>query len=166
MSIFFPPYQELLFLFFAALGLILGVIYDAFSVKRILLGSNAVICFIDDLIFMFVSGCLFLIMAFLFNNGIIRWYEFFSCLMGFFIYKLTVSRLVMLVMSFAVKFIKRLVRKLIKISFVLFSPFAAVIALIYRLIKWMLKPLFSLITNKLTVCKIEFGYKNMCLTGK
>ncbi len=159
MSIFFPPYQELLFLCFAALGLFLGVLYDAFSVKRILFGCNTVICFIDDIAFMFISGFMFLITAFWFNNGIIRWYEFFSCLIGFIVYKLTVSRLVMLLMNLVVKFVKRLVKRLVKISFVLLTPLSFVLSVICRLVKWLLEPLKSLIKLKLTLYKIEFEYK-------
>lgn len=93
MSIFYPPDQNRVFLILFLFGFVVGLVYDAFKMKRCLLGCSSLVLFLDDFVFSIVSVIAFLFVVFWSNNGIVRWYEFFFTLLGFYLYLITVSRL-------------------------------------------------------------------------
>lgn len=96
MSIFYPPDQTRVFLVLFIFGVVVGFVYDAFRIKRCLFGCSSLVLFLDDLVFSIVSVIAFLFIVFWSNNGIVRWYEFFFTLLGFYFYLITVSRLLFL----------------------------------------------------------------------
>lgn len=159
MNIFFPPNQNVVFMNMAVLGVIIGILYDAFSVKRSLLGDSFFVCFVDDVVFVAVSGVLFLAAVFASNNGIIRWYEFFACISFFLLYKCTVSRIVMKVMKKAAEIIRFLVKKTLCFLFLkLIKPFFKF--LINRL-RRLIKPLIQIFVRKLKRKKILMSFKKI-----
>lgn len=109
MNIFFPPHQEIIFLLMSLCGIFLSAIYDIFKVKRKMFGSCTLILFIDDFIFSFVSAVTFVFFIFILNNGILRWYELFFCIIGFIVYRCTISKLVMPLFEFIIVLIKKLI---------------------------------------------------------
>jgi hypothetical protein len=129
MNIFFPPHQEKVFVIMLIFGVISGVLFDLFRVKRHLLGENSVILFADDLIFSLLTLLLFLFTVFVANNGIFRWYEVLFSLIGFWLYRLTLSKTLIFVSFKVIDFVKKLlgiaafpVKLIFSILFVLISP--------------------------------------------
>ena len=66
------------------------------------------ISFIDDITFSFVSICTFIVSTFLFNYGVVRWYAAVTGLIGFTVYRFTLSRLVIVIMVYVINFSKEL----------------------------------------------------------
>ena len=97
MNIFFPPHQEKVFVVMLVFGFFIGFLYDVFKIKRRLIGQNKFILFVDDLIFSITSIVLFLLTVFVSNNGIFRWFEIFFWFIGFCLYRMTLSKILILV---------------------------------------------------------------------
>ncbi len=127
MNIFYPPNQEFLFLSFFAVGIILGIIYDIFKVKRKLLGFNTVTLFIDDFFYSLLSLVLIITSVFVFNNGIIRWYEFLMCAFGFLLYNATISKAVIYVMFSIIEFLHRVIKLLLSWMMIPISKASSII---------------------------------------
>lgn len=133
MNIFFPPHQEKVFVIMLIFGVISGVLFDLFRIKRHLLGENSVILFADDLIFSLLTLLLFLFTVFVANNGIFRWYEVLFSLIGFWLYRLTLSKTLIFVSFKVIDLFLLIVKKLLSVAvfpvklifsilFVLISP--------------------------------------------
>lgn len=108
MNIFFPPHQETVFALMSLVGALLGFIYDAFKFKRILFGKCTLVLFFDDFTFMLISCVIFILSVFILNNGRIRWYEFAFCIIGFSVYRITLSKIIMPFLILLAKMIRRL----------------------------------------------------------
>jgi len=93
MNIFFPTNQDRVFTVMFLLGIVLGILYDLFKIKRHILRAGKCFLIIDDLLFSVLSIILFLLTVFTVNNGIFRWFELFFCFVGFCVYRATISRL-------------------------------------------------------------------------
>ncbi len=131
MNIFFPPHQEIVAITTLIIGVIIGIFYDALVIKRMLLGSGKAVVFIDDMLFMLVSSVVFVMTVFVTNNGVIRWYEFLCCILGFTIYKLTLSKLVLGLFRLIIKLIKFILKTLLKVAI--------------TLVKFILSPVFKIL---------------------
>ena len=166
MNIFFSPNQEAVFFNMAVLGVLLGLLFDSLSVKRQLICDNFIICLIDDVIFVIVSGIAFLIGVFVTNNGIIRWYEFFCCIFGFAVYKLTLSVLIMKVMRKLVELIHKALRLVLKAVLAVIKPFTLPLKFIFRLVLVMLRPVCRAVKVSNEKRKIIYGFRKMCKIGK
>ena len=100
MNILFPPHQEYVLLMMLFTGFVIGIIYDIFEFKRRLFPFLNFYIFIDDILFTVISAVIFIISVFVFNNGIVRWYEYFLLAFGFFLYKSTLSHIVLLAFGY------------------------------------------------------------------
>lgn len=114
MNIFFPPNQLEAFVSMTFIGFLLGVIYDSFKIKRELFGTTYLILIIDDFIFSFLFIVVFLFSVFIFNHGIFRWQQIFFCCVGFLIYRMTLSRLIMPFFRRVVLLIKLILKTLLR----------------------------------------------------
>lgn len=115
MSILFSPNQHFVFISMLVLGCVLGVIYDALKVKRMIFGSFYLAVFFDDLLFSFVSFTLFVLCIFAFNSGIVRWFEFVACFIGFLVYRFTISRVVIKIFELVTSLFRKLIKFIIKL---------------------------------------------------
>ena len=126
MNIFFPPNQELLFLYSFLCGIALGIVYDVFAVKRSLTVSCWWILLIDDTLFSLAFLLLFEAVVFTFNDGRVRGYELLFTLLGFVCYKITLSRIVMFVfdkISRMLKFtLKKIIGYILRVIFLILLP--------------------------------------------
>ena len=157
MNIFFPPDQEVVFFSFLILGLLLGFVYDLFVVKRKLFFDGLIWCLVDDIIFVVICGIFFLITAFIVNNGIIRWYEFLCCIIGFALYKNTVSKLILKIFGYVIDFIHRIVLVIIKFTFsVICFVFKPIISVFIR----MLTPVLNLLIENFYIQSIFVSFKS------
>lgn len=166
MNIFFPPNQQFAFINLFILGVFIGILSDMFTVKRRLFLNNTIVCFFDDIVLVFISGFLFLVCVFITNNGILRWYEFFSCALGLFLYKITVSKVILslfLRIADALQnIVKRIILFIIKCLKLMSKPLKWLLKVLYRFIR----PLNERFTIYLNKKIIIHSYKKMCRIGK
>ncbi|MEG0894569.1 MAG: spore cortex biosynthesis protein YabQ [Oscillospiraceae bacterium] len=99
------------------IGAVIGVLYDVFKVSRIIIKTNNIVTFIEDVAFCLAS----IILTFIFisekNDGILRMFLLFGNLMGATIYFCTISVVITKIIKFIVKFVKNIYNK-IKIKLV------------------------------------------------
>ena len=129
----------LLYLYGTLLGASLGLFYDLLRVTRIFLGVHysrsvsgrlqtiklpllppyreheesqalGVVVLIEDLLFSILCGISLILLFYECNDGMIRFPVFFAFFAGFFLYRMTLGRLVMLVSEFAAFLIESAVR--------------------------------------------------------
>ena len=68
--------QEQFFIFFFIIGIIIGIIFDIFKVLRKSFKTPDIITFIEDLIFIVLSGILLIFGILKLNGGEIRFFLF------------------------------------------------------------------------------------------
>ncbi len=68
--------QEQVFIFFFIIGIIIGIIFDIFKVLRKSFKTPDIITFIEDLIFIVLSGILLIFGILKLNGGEIRFFLF------------------------------------------------------------------------------------------
>ena len=106
---FYVTNQNFVILSLFLFGIALGVLYDAFSVKRIFIRTPQILLVIEDLIFSLLALISFLMIIFITNYGYVRWYEFFSLFCGFFIYKIFLSYFLVKASLFIIRFVIRVI---------------------------------------------------------
>ena len=117
-------------------GVIVGVIYDAFYLLGMICGvknSSAKLCekfnnsptiehinkgkiifdFIFDLLFFITITPLSCILLFVLNKGIVRWYIVTSAIIGFGVYKSTLSKIIIWFNSYVLLFLKSMILKFV-----------------------------------------------------
>lgn len=126
---YYYPHNQISYVFsMLIIGIIVGFFDDVFKMKRKLLPSNKVVIIIDDIVLSLLSVFIFIVSVFLFNNGIIRWYSVVITLLGFLLYKKTLS----IPITYSMFFIINIVHRICKL--VLF-PFHKPYNLIYGIFK-------------------------------
>ncbi len=95
--------QEQIFIFFFIIGIIIGIIFDVFRSIRKVIKSNNVITFIQDLLFIIISGNLIIYSIIKLNNGFIRFYIFLAITIGISIYFLTISNICAIILTIFIK---------------------------------------------------------------
>ena len=130
MQIYYPENQRTVFLYFLAVGVFLGIVFDVLRIKREFFGTSRLVLFFDDLAYMLFCTCVLILGVFRVNNGNLRWFEFLSPCIGFLVYRSTVSKLVIKFFFFLSRLIKRI--------------FRAVCAFAMRVLKTLLKPVLKL----------------------
>lgn len=148
-----------MFFVMLVMGVILGMLYDVFRVKRRLFGSNALVLFFDDLIFSMLALTCFLFTVFVVNNGIFRWFEVFFCLVGFCLYSATISKIVIAIFFWVADLLRAVVKKII---FVIFYP----IRFAFKSVCSLMKPVINMYNSKRTEYKIVSCYSKLTSIGK
>ncbi len=136
---FYVTNQNFVVLTLLVIGLCTGLIYDAFTVKRILLKTPFVLLFFEDVLFCLISCIIFVFAIFITNYGYVRWYEAAAFLSGFALYKLLVSWLIVKVFVTVLRFAAKIIRRVffivvlpLKFIFVKLFEFARKLLLILR----------------------------------
>ena len=129
MNILFTPNQQVVFVVMLFLGCAEGVLFDLFKIKRMIFGNSSLLLFFDDVFFSVFSVINFIVIVFAFNYGIVRWYEFFACFIGFVVYRKTISKLLLILLEFIICKFKKLLNKLL--SLIIF-PLKTVIIIFKR----------------------------------
>lgn len=91
--------QYLCFLYSVLMGGAIGLLYDFFKIDRIIFKRSRWFIIFADILFWVISAFIFYSFAVVFSNGQVRGYLLFSSLLGFIIYKLTLSKLIILIIS-------------------------------------------------------------------
>lgn len=98
---------------FFVCGIVAGLLFDLFKVKRIILGYNKLILFFDDFVFMLICSVIVIFNAYAFNDGNLKWYEIPLLCLGFFTYTKLFSSIIMGLFSFLIEAIKRIIAYLL-----------------------------------------------------
>ena len=90
--------QEEIFLLFFIIGIIIGLIFDFFKVLRKSFKTTDIITFVEDLLFLCISGGLVVFSIIKLNGGEVRFYLFLGIFFGVLIYSLTISNLYVIIL--------------------------------------------------------------------
>lgn len=145
-------YQNPTFLYSCILGIILGIYYDIFKIFRIATPFTQKQLFFCDLFFMSTSAISTFIFLLALNSGRIRVHLLAGELIGFIVYRLTLSRLIILFAKYIINTVKRVLRSIKrKLVLPLFSSILKVFKFIYSkfssIFNVRLKPLFKPLKN-------------------
>lgn len=99
------------FLYSIIMGLALGIIYDLFKLDRNIFKRSTVYIFVSDVLFWVISAFVLFSFCIVFSNGQIRGFIILGALLGFMIFRLTLSRL----FWYFFKPIKKIIQKLDKV---------------------------------------------------
>lgn len=120
--------QSTAFLFSFLLGVSSGLLYGILKVFRVFFCSGKVSVFIIDFIYMIIVSLSLFCFSIAYINGSVRIYLYLGCLLGFIIYRLTLGKLLWIVMYPIMRFIisisqkiqnkfKKITKKLLKIGY-------------------------------------------------
>lgn len=98
-----------LFIFFFIIGIIIAMLYDFFRVLRKSFKTKDYVTFIEDVIFLFLSGVLIISSIIKLNYGEFRVYMCFGMFFGILIYSLTLSKLYVIIFYVLVNFVKKII---------------------------------------------------------
>lgn len=118
------------FLYSVLLGAVCGVIYDAFRVFRVALRHNGIAVFFEDVLFCLICCVMLILFIFCANYGIVRWFSFFGWAGGFYVYYVTVGRMVISAARIITDFIKGYI--IYPVKRVIYLVFSALL----RLLAW------------------------------
>lgn len=76
-----------------ALGIVMGIYYDALNLIRLIL-SNKVISFLTDSFFTLSYGLSIIIATYAKNAGAFRWYSFVASLLSFCLYRISIGKII------------------------------------------------------------------------
>ena len=94
------------------IGAFLCATYDLFRITRLTKKQNPITLFIFDLLFCIIAACSFLLLFFNLTYGRVRVYSFVFALVGFLVWRFTVSRLVIGIILRVIKITKKLLNSI------------------------------------------------------
>lgn len=100
--------QELIFIHFLILGIVISMLFEIFRRLRKNIKTLDIITFIEDCIFLFISGFLFILNIILINNGIFRFYMLIGSIFGVGIYTLTLRRVYVIILDVFINICKKI----------------------------------------------------------
>lgn len=127
--------QEEVFLLFFIIGVIIGLVFDFFKVLRKVFKTKDLITFIEDLLFLFISGSLIVFGIIKLNGGEVRFYLFLGIFFGILIYSLTISKLYVIILYEFVRICKKIAIFFCKMFFKLLQIFKNIFNCIFRKLK-------------------------------
>ncbi len=127
--------QEEVFLLFFIIGIIIGLVFDFFKVLRKSFKTKDIVTFIEDLLFLLISGTLIVLGIIKLNSGEVRFYLFLGMFFGVLIYSLTISKLYVIILYEFVRICKKIIIFFIQIFFKLLHIFKNIFNYIFKQIK-------------------------------
>lgn len=113
--------KEVVFLFHSfLLGVVITFFYDGFLILRKLFRHTALLISLEDLVFWIACAIGVFCVLYEENNGILRWFAVAGAALGMFIYKKTLSHLIIDIMCRVLSFVLHAFQKLFGI---LLKPF-------------------------------------------
>ncbi|MBQ9921705.1 MAG: spore cortex biosynthesis protein YabQ [Clostridia bacterium] len=98
--------QCMFFVYSIVLGAVCGAVYDIFRIFRVALRHNGTAVFFEDVLFCLICCVMLILFIFCANYGIVRWFSFFGWAGGFYIYYMTVGKMVISAANMIIGFIK------------------------------------------------------------
>jgi len=102
--------QAYIFLYSIAGGMIIALIYDIFRIKRKAIKTNAIITYIEDLIYWIIVALVMLAVVYYSNEGEIRGYIFIGTGLGVILYVSLLSRIVIRSSMIIIGIVSRILR--------------------------------------------------------
>lgn len=121
--------QSKVFCIFFLLGLFINLIFDIFRGVRKCFKFANIVVFLQDIIFLGISGFLFFRTLLIFNNGEIRFFMLIALVLGICIYSLTISKQCVIIVSVIVKVCKNIVVFIFK---TIFLPYTVIKKQFYK----------------------------------
>ena len=109
MDILFGRNQLPVFISFVICGIIAGAFCDILKIKRRIFSDRFIFLFFDDLLFFAFCTVLILCNAYAFNDGNMKWYEIPFMIMGFVLYRKTVSVIFIGICFTVIDFTKKII---------------------------------------------------------
>ena len=101
------------FLFFILAGLLIGLVFDSFRILRRSIKTTDFITYIEDVLLSIIICIITIISINIFNSGELRLYIFIGMVLGFIIYLLTISKIIISInisiLSILLKCFKRII---------------------------------------------------------
>ena len=135
--------QMLSFIVFILNGLLIGVLFDTFRILRKSFKSSNFVTSIQDIIFWILSGLIMIYSIFKFANGELRFYIFFSIVLGYILYLLIFSKIYIVVSFNLINCIKKF------LHYTVFIPISILFKIINKIIFVPFKFIFEKIFNNL-----------------
>lgn len=137
------------FLVAVATGGILCLIYDFFRILRIAFKSKTITVFFEDLLFFFICGVVTYCVLLLRCSGRLRFFIFAGEVIGFIIIRLTLSRLIVLVFTRVIRWLKEVIfRPFIRIYKKVCAFVDKKIKKVTQIVKKSLQPIMRVLYNK------------------
>lgn len=97
------------------LGIVITFVYDGFLILRRLIRHNLLLISLEDMIFWIACAIGVFYMLYEENNGILRWFAVFGATIGMIVYKKTISTLIVNVMSTIIRYIFKILFKILRL---------------------------------------------------
>ena len=107
--------QLQLFIIFIINGIIIGIIFDIFRVIRKAFKHKDFVIYAQDILFWILAGFILMYSTFIFNDGEFRLFLLIGAIIGFVTYLFTLSKIFIKTNVNILKFIKKLISKVLKI---------------------------------------------------
>src|SRR5574344_2588239 len=85
----------LILLIFIAGGGIIGILFDIFRIRRIIIKLPDFVTYIEDVLFWIITGIILIFLIFYLNNDDIRLYHFLLFLLGMSVYFIFISKYIL-----------------------------------------------------------------------
>lgn len=125
-------FQIDLFLLSLLWGALIGIVYDGFRCLRILVTHNVIMTAIEDIIFWLITAGMIFYLLYQYNYGSLRSYAFLGVFLGFIIYYMSISQLLLAVFKLFAAKLKWL-----------FGKEKAILAKLFKSLKNMLKKVYK-----------------------
>lgn len=113
-------HQLSVFIWSCFFGVCLGALYIVLRILRLIIKHNKIFVFIEDFIFMALSGVLTFLFCIGFNRGEVRFYILLGVIIGSLLFVNTIGQLVIIVINFVLKYLRRFFS-------IIFKPFKPII---------------------------------------
>ena len=138
--------QAYLFLTFIINGILIGLLFDFFRILRKTFKTKDLITYIQDIIFWILTGFIILYSTFTFNNGEIRIFMFIAILLGVVFYMMLISSYVIKVIVRIINFIKDIILKIFNIILMPFKWIYKITEkILYKPINWIKESILGLV---------------------
>ena len=95
-----------------ALGAFLSAVYDIFRLARLIREQKGVILFINDFVYSIIAALCMTVLFFNLSYGRMRAFAFAFVIVGFLIWRISVGKIFMLLMSRIIRLIKRILKSI------------------------------------------------------
>ncbi len=129
---FYVTDQNRVVLVLILLGALFGFLRDIIKIKRYFIKTGSILRNAEDIVYCIVFAFVYHITVFVTNYGYVRWYEFAGTVLGFMLYRMTLSVPVIGIMKKVLSLVFGLVRRIL---LVVLSPVLFVFKIVAGIVK-------------------------------
>ena len=109
--------QAYLFICFALVGIIIGIVFDLFRILRKTFKTKDLITYIEDIFFWIITGIIIIYSMYKFCDGELRLFMIIGIILGAIFYLITISEYVIKISVYIINILKRILYFPLKIVF-------------------------------------------------